>query len=1163
MLCILGLINLNAQNTPVADVDASVNENSNVDLIWSWNKIVPESIVVDFETGNLSQADFNNDGNAPWVITENAYESNYAIKSSCEGIHDGKSVIEITVDVPFDAKMSFYHKSSCEQFFDNGKFYIDGIQKAVATGITDWSYREYTVKKGVHTYKWEYSKDVSGSSGSDAYYVDNIVLYKPIPPFEGGWIHYDEGDYANAAGSQTGSIYWGISFPETSEYEGYSLTKLAYYDKNAGKVTAKIFFGGETAPETLVHEQEFTVTGSDQYVELNLNAPVAIDGTKPLWITFYSTESFPATACYHVGDSNSDWISFNNSSWGHTVEYGIPYTWMIRGYLENAKGEMISLGQQTTDNGQQSGLRDFMNSYNVYRTNVHTDEIVTLAENVSDTTYVDNGWNALGMGAYKWGVAAIYSDKAESEITWSNTLDKDMFTSLEMIVDANNELSTEGAKITFTNLDEADMGYDYKAKVDATGSCKWDSFRKGNYSYTISLKGYDTIYVDRVEIWDATTLNNTLVEILAPVENLFVSATGWVMWENKDFSNGGGEFFYNFDDGSMEGWETIDADGDGFNWRITTDIMGPGYGHDGSRYCVISQSFDNDSLGPLTPDNYLVTSDKYLIKDGSQLSFYVCAQDATYSAEHYAVAISTTGNTNPEDFTMIFEETLTAKGDAKPQGTWYQKKIDLSDYAEQEIYIAFRHFNCTDQFYIDIDDIRLVNESKSESMSVSKSESMSVSKSKSRDNAPISYDIYLDDVYEATVTTNYYQHQNLDTEEFLESGPYHETAVVANYATGDSESMKYGWMFSPCDMFEQATDLTGQNFFGKTVLNWSLPGEEQIAISDSFSFDFEDGSLDGWTTIDADGDMLEWRNSAGYMEPGYGNNGSQHYAMSESFNNSFGGALTPDNYLATSEKYLIREGTQLSFYVCAQDENYPYEHYGIAISVAGNSSANDFVTVWEETITAEGKDNRQTKWTKKTINLGDYAGREIYIAFRHFNCTDQYILDIDDVTLTSGEKGSRYGELLGVMVFRGDELLTPEPIMANSFVEEFPSDVEEEYCIRVVYQHYPDPDEELPGDNNWHYAMACEQCVTVGPVDVEEQNADNMNIYPNPTNGLVNVEVAGMERLTVLNTLGQIIHDQDVSSDKETIDMTEYESGVYMLRMTTEEGVVVRRILKF
>ena len=231
--------------------------------------------------------------------------------------------------------------------------------------------------------------------------------------------------------------------------------------------------------------------------------------------------------------------------------------------------------------------------------------------------------------------------------------------------------------------------------------------------------------------------------------------------------------------------------------------------------------------------------------------------------------------------------------------------------------------------------------------------------------------------------------------------------------------------------------------------------------------------------------------------------------------------------------------------VCAQDESYPYEHYGIAISTTGNTSADDFATIWEETVTAKG--DRQTKWIKKTINLGDYAGRELYIAFRHFNCTDQYILNIDNVELTSGSKENRSGEVLGVMVFRGDELLTPEPITGNSFVEEFPSDVEEEYCIRVVYQDY---------------AMACEQCVTVQPVNVEEQSTHDINIYPNPTDGVLNIEVESMTRITIFNAMGQVVYDNEVVSDRETVDMTQYNEGMYLLRVTTENGVMIEKVVR-
>ncbi|MBR4155873.1 MAG: choice-of-anchor J domain-containing protein [Bacteroidales bacterium] len=1279
-MCILGMIGTaNAQKItpekvskernndethyPLAAVVATVNEENNVDVIWSWNPIIPEKIVVDFETGNINQANFDNNGNAPWTITNDAYEGNYAIKSTCEGLDNGKSEISITLDVPFDGIMSFYHKVSCEQFFDNGYFYIDGVQKAVATGTADWSYREYKVKKGTHTYKWSYQKDIADSAGDDAYYVDNIVLYQETPPFEGGWIHYDEGDYANAVGSQTGAIYWGISFPDTEEYAGYSLTKVSYFDQDPFNITANIYLGGTDGPGTLVSSQNFSTTGSKNVIEVKLDNPVLLDGTQPLWITFYSTGDFPATGCYHVGDSSSDWISFNGTTWGHTVDYGVIYSWLVRGYLENIDGKNVVLSNVKFNGETSAGpaiakadakpfgigvpermtstnKRDFLNIYNVYRKNIHTNEIVKLAENVSDTTFVDTQWNSLSNGAYQWGVGAIYTDnKAESEITWSNTLDfGEMFTSVDMnIMTTGNEVAA-GAKVKFTNIDEPGIGYDYKATVDENGSFHWDSFRKGNYSYAVMKKGYDTLYVNNVTIWNETTLEATIDEILAPVENLTVSATGWAKWENRDFSNGGGEFVYNFDDGFLDGWQTIDADGDGFNWRITTDILGPGNGHNGSRYCVISQSFDNDLGGPLTPDNYLVTTDKYLIKDGSQLSFYVCAQDATWSAEHYGIAISTTGNSNPEDFTMIWEETLSSKSGAKEsrdgskQGAWYLKKIDLSNYAEQEIYIAFRHFNCTNQFYVNIDDIVLVNESKNA-------------------KAVLSYDVYLDDILEATVTTNYYQHNT----EISES--HHVTKVVANYATGSSEAVECDWTYSSCENLQGVSNFTAEYFKGKAVLNWNMYGEELPDVIDSFFFDFEDGSIDGWTTIDADGDNYTWRTSAEYMEPGQGNNGSQHYVLSESFNNQFAEVLYPDNYFVTVEKYAIKEDSELSFYVCAQDGEFAAEHYGIAISLAGNTNPNDFTMIWEETLEGDGtRKDRQTKWSLRTIDLSNYAGREIHIAFRHFNCHDQYMLDIDDITLATSK--TREEDVLtpvGVLVFRNGELITPEPITENSFAEPFVGEEAVDYCVRVVYNHNVDPETEQPGDINYTGSMSCPQCATVEyvmdcdapvniiaetiyysgafgvkltwsligepkhyniyrstnddnyeliddtkqniyfdeidvngtyhyhvtavyekdeeecesdpihvsilvPVGLNENALSGIMIYPNPTQGALNIEAEGITRITIINTLGQVVYDNNTDSNEEIIDMSQQEAGVYMVKVMTENGLITRRI---
>ena len=175
-------------------------------------------------------------------------------------------------------------------------------------------------------------------------------------------------------------------------------------------------------------------------------------------------------------------------------------------------------------------------------------------------------------------------------------------------------------------------------------------------------------------------------------------------------SGGGQTYSFTFEDGT-EDWHQIDADGDGNTW-FRRQTSGGGHNSDA---CVTSASFINDSKGALTPDNYLFTPLRYAVSNGASISFYVCAQDANWAAEHYGVAVATTsGNPTASDFTTIWEETLSAKTGLRgmdrgtsDQGTWYLKTIDLSTYAGQTIWIAIRHFNCTDQFMINIDDITI------------------------------------------------------------------------------------------------------------------------------------------------------------------------------------------------------------------------------------------------------------------------------------------------------------------------------------------------------------------------------------------------------------------------------------------------------------------------
>lgn len=162
----------------------------------------------------------------------------------------------------------------------------------------------------------------------------------------------------------------------------------------------------------------------------------------------------------------------------------------------------------------------------------------------------------------------------------------------------------------------------------------------------------------------------------------------------------------NFENANVYGcWKFIDADGDGHNWdtdflRNETSESGSYYGHNNSRGLVSSASYVNHAL---TPDNWMILP-AMTLPEGSEmiLSWYDKGLEPEYFAERYSVYISTTGR-NISDFT-------TAAANFTTQNSWIGRNVDLSQYAGQTIYIAFRHHDCTDMFYLNIDDIKISTE---------------------------------------------------------------------------------------------------------------------------------------------------------------------------------------------------------------------------------------------------------------------------------------------------------------------------------------------------------------------------------------------------------------------------------------------------------------------
>ena len=113
---------------------------------------------------------------------------------------------------------------------------------------------------------------------------------------------------------------------------------------------------------------------------------------------------------------------------------------------------------------------------------------------------------------------------------------------------------------------------------------------------------------------------------------------------------------------------------------------------------IYSQSYDNDSGYALTPDNWAISPAIDLPSHSATVTLYACGQDPSYAAEHFAIYAGLTNN--PDDMIMVSSEFVAT-------GEYVQYEADLSDFTGETVYIAIRHFNVTDMFYLNIDQVEV------------------------------------------------------------------------------------------------------------------------------------------------------------------------------------------------------------------------------------------------------------------------------------------------------------------------------------------------------------------------------------------------------------------------------------------------------------------------
>ena len=84
-----------------------------------------------------------------------------------------------------------------------------------------------------------------------------------------------------------------------------------------------------------------------------------------------------------------------------------------------------------------------------------------------------------------------------------------------------------------------------------------------------------------------------------------------------------------------------------------------------------------------------------------------------------------------------------------------------------------------------------------------------------------------------------------------------------------------------------------------------------------------------------------------------------------------------------------------------------------------------------------------------------------------------------------------------------------------------------------------------------------------GYVGVDDYEADNVFLYPNPATDMVVVESSStMERIVVRDLQGRIVMENNPMNERTSLPVTNLSSGVYLIQVFTPEGVISKKMFK-
>lgn len=79
-------------------------------------------------------------------------------------------------------------------------------------------------------------------------------------------------------------------------------------------------------------------------------------------------------------------------------------------------------------------------------------------------------------------------------------------------------------------------------------------------------------------------------------------------------------------------------------------------------------------------------------------------------------------------------------------------------------------------------------------------------------------------------------------------------------------------------------------------------------------------------------------------------------------------------------------------------------------------------------------------------------------------------------------------------------------------------------------------------------------------LDGVNENASDVNLYPNPTKDSFTIEAVDIQNVMVFNTVGQMVYNQTCEGNRAVINLGNVEAGLYMVKVVTSSGESIQKV---